>query len=95
MSGKQSQNFKQYFDFAGIHLLGNCDEALECVKLARKNSFTAVIWHRSGPTEDKLMAGLVAGTAVAQITGPACRGGDRSAAPGGSRMHRERKDSIG
>lgn len=55
--------------------IGTLTETLEAVNLARVNSYTCVMSHRSGETEDATIADLAVATACGQIkTGAPCRG---------------------
>lgn len=54
--------------------IGSLTETLAAIKMAKDAGFTAVISHRSGETEDALIADLAVGTAAGQIkTGSLCR----------------------
>lgn len=54
--------------------IGSLTETLKTIKTARQNAFAQVISHRSGDTEDPLIADLAVGTAAGQIkTGSLCR----------------------
>ena len=58
-----------------LNQIGTVTETLQCIQLALKNGYTAVISHRSGETEDTTIADLVVATGTGQIkTGSACRG---------------------
>ena len=57
-----------------VNQIGTLTEAIEAVKLARKNGMTAIVSHRSGETEDTFIADLVVGLGCGQIkTGAPCR----------------------
>ena len=57
-----------------LNQIGTLTETIEAINLARRNSYTAVISHRSGETEDATIADLAVATGVGQIkTGSACR----------------------
>ena len=57
-----------------LNQIGTVTETLDCVELARKNGYTAVISHRSGETEDAFIADLAVATGVGMIkTGSASR----------------------
>lgn len=59
--------------------IGTLSEALNAVRLAKDNGYTAVISHRSGETEDSTIADIAVGTNAGQIkTGAPCRS-DRTA----------------
>lgn len=54
--------------------IGSLSETLAAIKMARDAGYTAVISHRSGETEDAIIADLAVGTAAGQIkTGSLCR----------------------
>lgn len=58
-----------------LNQIGTVTETLECIELALKNGYTAVISHRSGETDDTTIADLAVATGVGQIkTGSVCRG---------------------
>ena len=50
-----------------VNQIGTLSETLECIELARTNSRTAVISHRSGETEDAFIADLSVATNAGQI----------------------------
>jgi len=50
-----------------VNQIGTITETLKTIKLALDNNFTSVISHRSGDTEDSLIADLAVGTGVGQI----------------------------
>lgn len=55
--------------------IGTISETIETVKFAKKNYFNTIISHRSGETEDSLLAHLAVGLDAGQIkTGSICRG---------------------
>jgi enolase len=57
-----------------LNQIGTLTETLDCIELAKRNGYTAVISHRSGETEDATIADLVVGTNAGQIkTGSASR----------------------
>lgn len=57
-----------------LNQIGTLTETLDCIELAKKNGYTAIISHRSGETEDTTIADLVVATNVGQIkTGSASR----------------------
>ena len=57
-----------------LNQIGTVTETLDCIALARKNGYTAVISHRSGETSDTSIADLAVATGVGQIkTGSLCR----------------------
>lgn len=57
-----------------VNQIGALTETLDTIELAHKSSYTCVISHRSGETEDTTIADLAVGTAAGQIkTGSLCR----------------------
>jgi enolase len=57
-----------------LNQIGTLTETLDCIELAKRNGYTAVISHRSGETEDTTIADLAVGTNAGQIkTGSASR----------------------
>lgn len=57
-----------------LNQIGTVSETLDAINLAKKNGYTAVISHRSGETEDTMIADLAVATGVGQIkTGSASR----------------------
>lgn len=50
-----------------LNQIGTLSETLDCIELAKKNSYTTVISHRSGETEDTLIADLAVATNSGQI----------------------------
>jgi len=62
-----------------LNQIGTVTETLDAIAIASKAGYSSVISHRSGETEDTLIADLAAGTAAGQIkTGSASRS-DRTA----------------
>lgn len=58
-----------------LNQIGTVTETLECISIAKKNGYGAVISHRSGETDDTSIADLAVATGVGQIkTGSASRG---------------------
>lgn len=58
-----------------LNQIGTITETLRCIEIARSNSYTAVISHRSGETDDTTIADLAVATGVGQIkAGSVCRG---------------------
>ncbi len=58
-----------------LNQIGTVTETLEAIGLAQENSYTTVISHRSGETEDTFIADLAVATGAGQIkTGSVCRG---------------------
>ncbi|HSY52886.1 MAG TPA: phosphopyruvate hydratase, partial [Opitutaceae bacterium] len=57
-----------------VNQIGSLTETLDAVELAKENSYTAVISHRSGETEDVTIADIAVATNAGQIkTGSLCR----------------------
>ncbi|MDX6497998.1 MAG: enolase [Blastocatellia bacterium] len=50
-----------------VNQIGTLSETLECIELARSNTRTAIISHRSGETEDAFIADLAVATNAGQI----------------------------
>jgi enolase len=50
-----------------VNQIGSLTETLDAIELARRNSFTAVISHRSGETEDTTIADIAVATNAGQI----------------------------
>jgi enolase len=50
-----------------INQIGTLSETFECVNLARRNRYGAVISHRSGETEDSIIADIAVATNAGQI----------------------------
>jgi enolase len=58
-----------------LNQIGTVTETLRCIELAQKNSYTCVVSHRSGETDDTTIADFTVATGVGQLkTGSACRG---------------------
>lgn len=58
-----------------VNQIGTLTEAIEAVKLAKQNGYTAIISHRSGETQDTTIADLSVALETGQIkTGAPCRG---------------------
>jgi enolase len=58
-----------------LNQIGTVTETLDVVQMARNHSYTAVVSHRSGETEDTTIADLVVGLNLGMIkTGAPCRG---------------------
>ncbi len=57
-----------------LNQIGTLTETLETIEMAKKASFTAVVSHRSGETEDATIADVVVAAGTGQIkTGSICR----------------------
>ena len=50
-----------------INQIGSLTETFDCIELARKNDYASVISHRSGETEDSIIADIAVATGVGQI----------------------------
>src|SRR5437879_11386706 len=50
-----------------LNQIGTLTETLEAIEMAKRATFTAVVSHRSGETEDTTIADLVVATNAAQI----------------------------
>ncbi len=50
-----------------LNQIGTLTETLACIEMAKRASFTAVVSHRSGETEDTTIADLVVATNAGQI----------------------------
>ncbi len=58
-----------------LNQIGTVSETIDAVRMAQESGFTAVISHRSGETEDVMIADLAVGVGAGQIkTGSPCRG---------------------
>jgi enolase len=58
-----------------LNQIGTVTETVDCVELALKNDYRAIISHRSGETEDSFIADFTVGMGTGQIkTGSASRG---------------------
>ncbi len=62
-----------------VNQIGTLKETLESIKLAKENSFTTVISHRSGETEDTTIADLSVGVSAGQIKTGSLSRTDRTA----------------
>ena len=62
-----------------VNQIGTLKETLESIRLAKDNSFTTVISHRSGETEDTTIADLAVGTSAGQIKTGSLSRTDRTA----------------
>jgi enolase len=57
-----------------VNQIGSLTETLDTIELAKENSYTSVISHRSGETEDTTIADIAVATNAGQIkTGSLCR----------------------
>lgn len=57
-----------------LNQIGTLTETLDCIEMAKRAGYTAVISHRSGETEDTTIADVAVATNAGQIkTGSACR----------------------
>ena len=50
-----------------MNQIGSLTETLDAIELAKENSYTAVISHRSGETEDATIADIAVATNAGQI----------------------------
>jgi enolase 1/2/3 len=58
-----------------LNQIGTLTETLQCIELARRSGYTAVVSHRSGETDDTTIADLTVATGTGQIkSGSVCRG---------------------
>jgi enolase len=58
-----------------LNQIGTVTETMQCIDLARRNGYTAVVSHRSGETDDTTIADLTVAAGTGQIkSGSACRG---------------------
>ena len=58
-----------------LNQIGTVTETLQCIELARRHGYTAVVSHRSGETDDTTTADLTVAAGTGQIkSGSACRG---------------------
>jgi enolase len=58
-----------------LNQIGTITETLQCIELARRNGYTAVVSHRSGETDDTTIADLTVAAGTGQIkSGSVCRG---------------------
>jgi len=58
-----------------LNQIGTLTETLDCMELAKRNGYTAVVSHRSGETDDTTIADLAVAAGTMQIkTGAPCRG---------------------
>lgn len=57
-----------------VNQIGTLSEAFEAIEMAHKNGYKAIISHRSGETEDSIIADIAVATNAGQIkTGAPCR----------------------
>ena len=62
-----------------INQIGTLSETLNAINLAKKNSYTTIISHRSGETEDTIISDLAVATAAGQIKTGSLSRTDRTA----------------
>ena len=62
-----------------LNQVGSVTETIETMKLANKNSYTSMISHRSGETEDSFISHLAVGSSSGQIKTGAPARGERTA----------------
>ena len=60
-----------------VNQIGTLTEALDTIMLARKNGYRTILSHRSGETEDTMIADLAVATGAGQIKAGAPRGMER------------------
>ena len=57
-----------------VNQIGTLTEAFEAIELAKRSGYAAIISHRSGETEDTMIADIAVATGVGQVkTGAPCR----------------------
>ena len=57
-----------------VNQIGTLSEAIDAVEMAQKNGYRAIISHRSGETEDTIIADIAVALNAGQIkTGAPCR----------------------
>ena len=57
-----------------VNQIGTLTEAFEAIELAKRSGYAAIISHRSGETEDTMIADIAVATGAGQIkTGAPCR----------------------
>lgn len=58
-----------------LNQIGTLTETIDCINMAKKAGFSAIVSHRSGETEDTTISHLAVGCSTGQIkTGSVCRG---------------------
>ena len=62
-----------------VNQIGSLTETLSAIRLAQENSYTTVISHRSGETEDATIADLAVATNAGQIKTGSLSRSDRTA----------------
>jgi enolase len=62
-----------------VNQIGSLTETLDCIALAQRSSYGAVVSHRSGETEDATIADLAVAAGVGQIKSGAPTRGERTA----------------
>ena len=62
-----------------INQIGTISETLEAINLAKQNNYSYIISHRSGETEDSIIADLAVATSSGQIKTGSCSRTDRTA----------------
>ena len=62
-----------------INQIGTISETLEAIELAKKNNYSYIISHRSGETEDSIIADIAVATNSGQIKTGSCSRTDRTA----------------
>ena len=62
-----------------VNQIGTLTETLDCMQMAHENGYTTVISHRSGETEDSIIADICVGTNAGQIKTGSLSRSDRTA----------------
>ena len=62
-----------------INQIGSISETLQAIDLAKKNNYSYIISHRSGETEDAIIADISVATNSGQIKTGSCSRTDRTA----------------
>ena len=62
-----------------INQIGTISETIEAIELAKKNNYSYIISHRSGETEDSIIADIAVATNSGQIKTGSCSRTDRTA----------------
>ena len=62
-----------------VNQIGTLSESLEAVSIAHKSGYSAVISHRSGETEDNIIADIAVATSAGQIKAGSLSRSDRLA----------------
>ena len=62
-----------------VNQIGTLSETIDAVNLAKRNSYTSIMSHRSGETEDNTIADLAVALNTGQIKTGSCSRSDRMA----------------